>query len=92
LGKLLKKIGGGPLMKKLLMLAAVLAVVLVVAGHKGEGQLNPRRKWLLPMHHDDSSRPSYLLVGLIEKSEWRELLDELYLYALEPTNEFASIG
>jgi hypothetical protein len=29
-------------MKKLLMLAAVLAVVLVVAGHNGEGQLNPR--------------------------------------------------
>ncbi len=44
------------------------------------------------MHHDDSSRPSYLLVGLIEKSEWCELLDELYLYALEPTEEFASIG
>ena len=49
-------------------------------------------EWLLPMHHDDSSRPSYLLVGLIEKSEWCELLDELYLYALEPTKEFASIG
>jgi hypothetical protein len=30
-------------MKKLLMLAAVLAVVLVVAGHNAEGQLNPRR-------------------------------------------------
>jgi hypothetical protein len=44
------------------------------------------------MHHDDSSRPSYLLVGLIEKSEWRELLDELYLYTLEPTNEFALVG
>jgi hypothetical protein len=43
LGKLLIKIGGGPLMKKLLMLAAVLAVVLVIAGHNGEGQLNPRR-------------------------------------------------
>jgi hypothetical protein len=43
LGKLLIKTGGGPLMKKLLMLAAVLAVVLGVAGHKGEGQLNPRR-------------------------------------------------
>ena len=79
-------------MKKLLMLAAVLAVVLVIAGHKGERQLNPRRKWLLAMHHADSSRPSYLLVGLIEKSEWCELLDELYLYALEPTKEFASIG
>jgi hypothetical protein len=43
LGKLPIKIGGGPLMKKLLMLAAVLAEVLVVAGHKGEEQLNPRR-------------------------------------------------
>ncbi len=30
-------------MKKLLMLAEVLTVVLVVAGHNGEGQLNPRR-------------------------------------------------
>jgi hypothetical protein len=30
-------------MKKLLMLAAGLAVVLGVAGPKGEGQLNPRR-------------------------------------------------
>jgi len=37
LGKLLIKIGGGPLMKKLSMLAAALAEVLVVAGHKGEG-------------------------------------------------------
>ena len=44
------------------------------------------------MHHDADSRPSYFLVGLIEESELRELLDELYLYALEPTNEFASIG
>jgi hypothetical protein len=44
------------------------------------------------MYHDNRSRPSYLLVGLIEKSEWCELLDELYLYALEPTKEFASIG
>ena len=43
MGKLLIKIGGGPLMKKVLKLAAVLAVVLGVAGDKGEGQLNPRR-------------------------------------------------
>jgi len=43
LGKLLIKIGGGPLMKKLVMLVAVLAVVLMVAGHNGEEQLNPRR-------------------------------------------------
>ena len=43
MGKLLIKIGGGPLMKKLLMPAAVLAVVSVVAGHTGEKQLNPRR-------------------------------------------------
>jgi hypothetical protein len=33
-------------------------------------------------HHDDNSRPSYLLVGLIEESELRELLDEVYFYAL----------
>ena len=30
----------------------------------------------------DESRPSYLLVGLVEKSELRELLDEMFLYAL----------
>ena len=30
-------------MKKLVMLVAVLAVVLMVAGHNGEGQLNRRR-------------------------------------------------
>ncbi len=34
------------------------------------------------MQHDDYSRPSYLLMGLVEKSELRELLDELFLYAL----------
>ena len=34
------------------------------------------------MQHDDYSQPSYLLVGLVEKSELRELLDELFLYAL----------
>ena len=35
------------------------------------------------MHHDDNtSRPSYLLMGLIEESELRELLDEVYFYAL----------
>ncbi len=35
------------------------------------------------MHHDDRSRPSHLLVGLIiEESEFRELLDEVYFYAL----------
>ena len=33
------------------------------------------------MQHYDS-RPSYLLVGLIEESELRELLDEMFLYAL----------
>jgi hypothetical protein len=33
------------------------------------------------MQHD-YSRPSYLLVGLVEESELRELLDELFLYAL----------
>jgi hypothetical protein len=34
------------------------------------------------MHHDDYSRPSYLLVGLIEESELRELLEELYFHGL----------
>ena len=34
------------------------------------------------MHHDDRSRPTHLLVGLIEESEFRELLDEVYFYAL----------
>ena len=33
------------------------------------------------MQHD-YSRPSYLLVGLVEESELRELLDEMFLYAL----------
>ena len=33
------------------------------------------------MRHD-RSRPTHLLVGLIEKSELRELLDEVYFYAL----------
>jgi hypothetical protein len=33
------------------------------------------------MHHDDS-RPTHLLMGLIEESELRELLDEIYVYAL----------
>jgi hypothetical protein len=40
------------------------------------------------MQHEES-RPSYLLMGLIEKRELRELLDEMYQYALEPTKEFA---
>jgi hypothetical protein len=35
------------------------------------------------MQYSDS-RPSYLLVGLVEKSELRELLDEVYLDALQP--------
>jgi hypothetical protein len=42
------------------------------------------------MHHNES-RPSYLLVGLIEKSELRELLDEVYLDALQPAEALASI-
>jgi hypothetical protein len=33
------------------------------------------------MQHTES-RPSYLLIGLIVKSELRELLDEVYFYAL----------
>jgi hypothetical protein len=43
------------------------------------------------MQHNDSN-PSYLLMGLIQKSELRKLLDVVYFYALEPTDEFASIG
>jgi hypothetical protein len=39
------------------------------------------------MQHNDS-RPSYLLVSLVEASELRELLDEVYLYALEPSIDF----
>ena len=35
------------------------------------------------MQYSDS-RPSYLLVGLVEKCELRELLDEVYLDALQP--------
>jgi hypothetical protein len=42
------------------------------------------------MQHNDS-RPSYLLVGLVEASELRELLDEVYLDALQPANEFVRI-
>ena len=46
------------------------------------------------MQHNES-RPSYLLVGLIvgliEKSELRELLDEVYLDALQPAEALASI-
>jgi hypothetical protein len=33
------------------------------------------------MQHNDS-RPSYLLMGLIEESDLRQLLDEVYLHAL----------
>jgi hypothetical protein len=40
------------------------------------------------MQHNDS-RPSYLLAGLAEASELRELLDEVYLDALQPSIEFA---
>jgi hypothetical protein len=40
------------------------------------------------MQHD-GSRASYLLMGLVEKSELRALLDEMYEYALEPIKEFA---
>ena len=42
------------------------------------------------MQHTDP-RPSFLWVGLIEKSEIRELLDKVYLYALEQANEFAQV-
>jgi hypothetical protein len=42
------------------------------------------------MHHNET-RPSYLLVGLIEKSALRELLDEVYLDALYPAEALAGI-
>ena len=45
---------------------------------------------LLPMQHDDS-RPSYLLMGLVEASELRELLDEVYPDALKPVTEFVRL-
>jgi len=32
--------------------------------------------------HQNDSRPSYLLVGLIEESGLRELLDEVYFHVL----------
>ena len=53
-----------------------------------EGKVYPGEVTTLMQH--DESRPSYLLIGLIEKSELRELLDEMYdEYALEPIKEFA---
>jgi hypothetical protein len=36
---------------------------------------------ILPMHNNET-RPSYLLASLVETSELRELLDEVYLHAL----------
>ena len=43
------------------------------------------------MQHNDT-RPSYLFVGLlVEESELRGLLDEVYLYALQPGTEFVRI-
>ena len=42
------------------------------------------------MQHNES-RPSYLLVGLIEKSELRELLDKVYLDALYPAGALANL-
>jgi hypothetical protein len=36
---------------------------------------------ILPMQHNETG-PSYLFAGLIEGSEFRALLDEVYLYAL----------
>ena len=40
------------------------------------------------MQHNDS-RLSYLVEGLVEASELRELLDEVYLDALQPSIDFA---
>jgi hypothetical protein len=42
--------------------------------------------------HDYESRPSYSLVGLMAAGELRELLDEVYLYALEPAKQSALAG
>ena len=53
-----------------------------------EGTVYPGEVTTLMQH--DQSRPSYLLMGLIQMSELRELLDEMYdEYALEPIKEFA---
>jgi hypothetical protein len=43
------------------------------------------------MQHNDS-KPSYLLMGLLEKSELRELLDELYLYDSKPPTDLRQSG
>jgi hypothetical protein len=40
------------------------------------------------MQHNDS-RPSYLLAGLVEASELRELLDKVYLDAWLQSVDFA---
>jgi hypothetical protein len=56
-----------------------------IGSYKGKGY---QGKVTTLMQHEES-RPSYLLMGLIEKRELRELLDEMYQYALEPTKEFA---
>jgi hypothetical protein len=45
----------------------------------------------MPALQRTDSRPSFLWVVLIDKSEMRELLDEVYLYALEQANEFALV-
>ena len=39
--------------------------------------------------HQNDSRPSYLLTGLIEESELRELLDEVYFHVLWPATAIA---
>jgi hypothetical protein len=39
--------------------------------------------------HKDRSRATHLLVGLIEESEFRELLDEVYFYAFDEVYFYA---
>ena len=58
-------------------------------GSRKERKLLGRGYYTCMQHNE--SRPSYLLVGLIEKSELRELLDEVYLDALQPAEALASI-
>jgi hypothetical protein len=62
-------------------------IAYAIGSHKATESYRGR---LLLMQHNES-RPSYLLVGLIEECELRELLDEVYLYALERANEFVRI-
>jgi hypothetical protein len=59
--------------------------VRVASHHPGdrvlEGYYEAIRERLSPMYYNEP-RPSYLLLGLIEQGELRELLEELYFHGL----------